>query len=117
MITRDDTTAELTRPRFTRGDAKPGNQLHIKRGTFDKRHRTGPYSRWLTEGGDYSGRSREGRFLNACRKELEDHLGGNLSVAQKILVERISFLRLRAALFDEQFLDTRKPLGELDYRV
>jgi hypothetical protein len=32
-------------------------------------------------------------------------------------VERITFLRLRAALFDEQFLEQGKPLGELDYRV
>jgi hypothetical protein len=50
---------------------------------------------------------------------LEDHLGGaaNITVAQKILIERISFLRLRAALFDEKFLEEGKPLGELDYRV
>jgi hypothetical protein len=41
----------------------------------------------------------------------------NLTVAQRILIERISFLRLRAALFDEQFLEQGKPLGELDYRV
>jgi hypothetical protein len=113
----DDTTLE--RPKFTRGDTPRGNVKPSGDPTRSNQgyHYTGPYSRWLTEGGSYSGRSREGRFLNACRKELEDHLGGNLSVAQKILVERICFLRLRAALFDEQFLDTRKPLGELDYRV
>ena len=54
-----------------------------------------------------------------CRQELEDHLGGraNITIAQRILIERICFLRLRAALFDEKFLGEGKPLGELDYRV
>ena len=111
-------THTIERPRFTRGDHSAIKQTSVT-AKVDKRRRTGPYSRWLTDGGDYSGRSREGRFLNACRKELEDHLGGkaNITVAQKILIERICFLRLRAALFDEQFLDAGKPLGELDYRV
>ena len=40
-----------------------------------------------------------------------------MTVGQRILVERICFLRLRAYLFDEEFLKEGKPLGELGYRI
>ena len=76
----------------------------------------GPYSRLLARG-EYDGRSREGRYLRACKRELERELGGKLTTAQRILVERVCFLRLRAALFDERLLMHGKELGELDYRV
>ena len=75
----------------------------------------GPYSRFLQRG-IVDGRSREGRYLRSFRAELVEHLGGKLSASQTILVERVCFLRLRAALFDEQLIEG-KPLGELDYRV
>jgi hypothetical protein len=110
-------TPELTKPRFVRGKGKPSADHPRSKQRYN--HPPGPYSRWLTDGGTYNGSSREGRFLDHCRKELEDHLGGkdNITVAQRILIERICFLRLRAYLFDERFLDTGRPLGELDYRV
>jgi len=76
----------------------------------------GPYSRLLARG-EYDGRSREGRYLRACKRELEKELGTKLTTAQRILVERVCFLRLRAALFDERLLMHGKELGELDYRV
>jgi hypothetical protein len=111
-------TVQLTKPRFVRGNGKSSAERQPYPSQRGYRI-TGPHSRWLTEGGSYSGRTREGRFLDHCRKELEDHLGGaaHLTVAQRILIERICFLRLRAALFDEQLLEMHKPLGELNYRV
>ncbi len=61
----------------------------------------GPHSRWLRRG-SIDGRSREGRFLAACRAELTAHVGGAPSKAEQVLIDRIAWLRLHLALIDER---------------
>jgi hypothetical protein len=48
------------------------------------------------------GRSREGRFLAACRAELTAHVGGNPSATQRITIDRCAWLRLHLMLLDEK---------------
>jgi len=74
----------------------------------------GPYSKLLARG-CVSGRTRNGRFLAAAREELTQHLGGGaLSAAQRILVERVAWLRLHVALFDEKVADRDEPMSDRD---
>jgi hypothetical protein len=74
----------------------------------------GPHSRLLARG-SVSGRSRNGRYLSAAREELTLHLGGGpLSAAQRILVERIAWLRLHVALFDEKVANHSTPMSDRD---
>jgi hypothetical protein len=74
----------------------------------------GPYSKLLARG-TVSGRSRNGRFLAAAREELTQHLGGGpLSAAQRILVERVAWLRLHVALFDEKVANRSEPMSDRD---
>ena len=62
-----------------------------------------------------SGRSRNGRFLAAAREELTAHLGGDpLTAAQRILVERVAWLRLHVALFDEKVANRGGPMSDCD---
>jgi hypothetical protein len=76
----------------------------------------GPYSRLLARG-SVSGRSRNGRFLAAVREELTEHLGGGpLTAGQRILVERIAWLRLHVALFDEKVANRDEPMSDRDRR-
>ncbi len=74
----------------------------------------GPYSKLLARG-SVSGRTRNGRFLAAAREELALHLGGGpLSAAQRILVERVAWLRLHVALFDEKVANRSTPMSDHD---
>ena len=74
----------------------------------------GPYSRLLARG-SVRGNSRNGRFLAAAREELTNHLGGGpLTAAQRILVERIAWLRLHVALFDEKVANRDGPMTDRD---
>jgi|SRR5580704_13034813 hypothetical protein len=74
----------------------------------------GPYSKLLARG-CVSGRTRNGRFLAAAREELIHHLGGSpLSAAQRILVERVAWLRLHVALFDEKVANRGEPMTGKD---
>jgi hypothetical protein len=74
----------------------------------------GPYSKLLARG-TVSGRSRNGRFLVAAREELTEHLGGGpLTAAQRILVERVAWLRLHVALFDEKVANRSEPMSDRD---
>jgi hypothetical protein len=77
----------------------------------------GPYSKLLARG-CVSGRTRNGRFLAAAREELAQHLGGGkLSAAQRILVERVAWLRLHVALFDEKVAASAEPMSDTDRRA
>jgi hypothetical protein len=76
----------------------------------------GPYSKLLARG-SVNGRSRPGRFLAHAREQLTAHLGGGpLSAAQKILVERIAWLMLHVALFDEKTAEGNAPMTDHDRR-
>lgn len=72
-----------------------------------KQPQTGPHSRWLRIGflPHVNGRSTEGRFLQVFTGQLIDHLGGNaeVSVTQKLLIQRAAIMAWRLQLFDEKF--------------
>jgi hypothetical protein len=61
----------------------------------------GPYSRLLARG-SVDGRSREGRYLAALKTELNHHVGGNPSIAERLLIDRLAQVALRLQLFDEK---------------
>ena len=46
------------------------------------------------------GRGREARFLRRIEKELAGHLGGQVSVPQRILIERLAVDLLRLEMMD-----------------
>ena len=50
------------------------------------------------------GRSAEGRRLSVIRSSLAEHVGGNPSVAQSLLIDRIAILCLRMELMDKRAL-------------
>jgi hypothetical protein len=60
-----------------------------------------PHSRLLARG-CVDGRSREGRFLAAARAEMVAHVGGEVSAAQRVLIDRCAWLRLHVMLLDEK---------------
>jgi hypothetical protein len=50
------------------------------------------------------GRSREGRFLSQCERELTAQVGGQPSFAQKLLIRSLARAALRLELIDEKSL-------------
>lgn len=65
------------------------------------RRKITPHSRLLARG-CIDGRSREGRFLAACRAELASHVGGSPSPAERVLIDRLAWLQLHVLLIDER---------------
>jgi hypothetical protein len=62
---------------------------------------SGPFSRALRRGA-IDNRSREGRFLAAARHRLIEHLGGNPSTTQLVLIDRIAWLMLHCFQLDQR---------------
>jgi hypothetical protein len=50
------------------------------------------------------GRTRHGRFIAAVRKRLSDHVGGNPSATQAVLIELAALMSLRIALLSDVVL-------------
>ena len=50
-------------------------------------------------------RTRHGQLLKRTRQALLDHVGADATAAQLSMCERIAFLELRAALFDQKIVD------------
>jgi hypothetical protein len=72
----------------------------------------GPYSKLLARG-VVSGRSRNGRFLAAAREEIMACLGDEpLSTEKRILVDRVAWLMLYVALFDERAPNGRRAMAK-----
>ena len=74
-----------------------------------------PHSRLLARG-CVDGRSREGRFLAACRDELAQHVGGSPSRTEVVLIDRIAWLRLHVLLIDEK-VSGGSPMSPHDQRA
>jgi len=51
------------------------------------------------------GRTKEGRLLKNTRAGLLEHLGPDATIPQKALIERIAWLELRSALFDQKQIE------------
>lgn len=65
----------------------------------------GPYSRSLRRGAigsSLDGRSTMGRFVRDLEKQLIDHVGGNPSITQRLLIERMIKVRIQLDLLDEK---------------
>ena len=67
----------------------------------------GAYSNAIRMARGIDGRSKRGRVLNATRRALAAHLGGEdrLTAPQRALVQRCAMLQLRLAVLDERILD------------
>lgn len=63
--------------------------------------RIGPQSR-LLDHGSLDGRSVEGRFLRAIEAQLAEHVGGQPSVSQRLLIARVARVALRLELYDRK---------------
>lgn len=50
-------------------------------------------------------RGREARLLRQVRTDLINHIGGNPSPVQRMLIERCAMLQLRVAMLDGRVLD------------
>jgi hypothetical protein len=73
----------------------------------DRQYRplAGPYSRRLQRGslGDaFDGRSADGRFVRHLEAELVAHLGGNPSIVQRLLIERLIRIRMMLDRLDDK---------------
>jgi hypothetical protein len=47
-------------------------------------------------------RTKEARLANSLRKELTAHVGGNPSIAQRLLIDQATKIQLRIALMDRE---------------
>lgn len=66
--------------------------------------RIGPHSRLFRRGAvaGLDGRSAEARFLKTVEAQLTQHVGGDPSVAERVLITRLSRIILRLSLFDDK---------------
>ena len=65
----------------------------------------GPYSRKLRRGAigaSVDGRSAEGRFIRDLERQLVEHVGGEPSITQRLLIDRIIKIRLQLDGLDEK---------------
>ena len=72
------------------------------------RQQLGPYSRSLRRGAigaSLDGRSEAGRYARDLERQLIEHAGGNLTITQKMLVDRIVKTALQLRALDEKFGD------------
>jgi hypothetical protein len=79
----------------------------MARGLYRGKGRVRPYSRIFERGAvgsinELDGRTREARLIRQLEAELLAHLGGNPTIGQKLLIERICKMRLQLATFDEK---------------
>ena len=64
----------------------------------------GPYS---SEGAlaGLDARSREWRYMNKCKREFIEHIGGTPNLIQRQLIERAAILMLRVRMMDRRLLE------------
>ena len=68
----------------------------------------GPYSRVLRRGviaDSIDGRSTLGRFIRDLERQLTQHVGGDPSITQKLLIERLIKIRLQLDLLDKKLAE------------
>jgi hypothetical protein len=80
------------------------------RGSTAKRPGTGPgpYSRVLRRGAigvAISGRSQLGRLVRDMERQLSDHVGGNPSITQRLLIDRAIKIRLQLDALDKKLAE------------
>lgn len=67
--------------------------------------RVGPYSRWLRRGAanKLNAGTPEARFMRAIEVQFAEHLGGEPTIAQRMLISRLARIALRIELFEQKF--------------
>jgi hypothetical protein len=68
----------------------------------------GPYSRVLRRGAigvAISGRSQLGRLVRDMERQLSDHVGGNPSITQRLLIDRAIKIRLQLDALDKKLAE------------
>jgi hypothetical protein len=73
----------------------------------------GPFSAALKTAA-LDNRTREARYLAGARQQLIDHLGGNPSATQLILIDRCAWLMLHCSLLDQRIVSGKQDWGEND---
>ena len=92
---------------FDMAESSEGTSRVPKRSAAVTRSFVAPYSRRLHRGalGELlDGRTVEGRYVRELELELTKHLGGHLSIPQKLLVDRVIKLLLQLQAFDAKIL-------------
>ena len=79
------------------------------------RGKIGPYSRRLRRGAiggliEIDGRSAEGRFVRHLEAEITAHVGGDPSIIQKLLIERLIKIRCQLDRLDESSMAAPGPI-------
>jgi hypothetical protein len=72
------------------------------------KRRVGPYCRAISRGaiGEINGRSPEGKFLRRCEAELVEHVGGQPTFAQALIIRRTT-----RAMLQLEKLDSKLAIG------
>jgi hypothetical protein len=87
-----------------------GDRGRVSPGLDDARSQVRPYSRILDRGaigslGRLDGRSVQGRLVRHLEAELVAHIGGNPTIAQRLLIERIIKMRLQLDALDMKLMN------------
>ena len=79
--------------------------------------KVGPYSRWLRRGAaaKLDARTPEAKFMRALEHQLAAHLGGEPTIAQKMMISRLARIALRLELLEQKF--NKNAFTALDDRV
>lgn len=91
-------------------------RLHLKA----SRHATNPHSRKLKRGAiadNFDGRSEDGRYVRDLEKQLTDHVGGNPSITERLLIQRIIELCMRLNTLDAQLNNSPQTWTSFDDRT
>jgi hypothetical protein len=103
-------------PERLRERLKDADSAQMARKTRAKPEPLRPYSRSLRRRILHlDGRTAEGKFIRGLERELSAHLGGNLSVTQRLLVARVAKVSLRIELLDAKI--TNGDGNEFDIKV
>lgn len=97
----------------------PAQDWRLVRRVDDKRKRLGPHSKVLDRGAlgqAIRGDSREGRYIRAYERLLTEHIGGEPSIAQKLMITRAARIALHLELLDESVFKTGHALTQHDFQ-
>jgi hypothetical protein len=96
-----------------------GGSSHPATKPTDKRkRRLGVHSAIIDRGAlgsEISGNLREGKFLRTYEKLLTEHVGGQPTVTQKLMILRTARLALHLELLDEQVFADGRVVGQFSY--
>ena len=76
--------------------ASPSQRPHKRLGAYSRRLHRGAL------GNLFDGRSAEGRFVRNLEAELVAHCGGNPSITERLLIDRLIKIRLQLDMLDER---------------